>query len=115
MEIAVDSCYADSITRAFEAAEESTEPVLGGIEAAIAMAEGDPDAARAVLWRLQGDWPTLERMAEQVGGEPTQAALRVGAAIQLARAELASPEPQLRRLLPELLDWLGRRELSQVD
>jgi len=115
MVVAVDGCYTNAVTRAFEAADESTEPVLGGVEAAIAMAEADPEGARAVLWRLQGDWETLERMAEEVGGEPTQAALRVGAAIQLARAELASPAPQLRRLLPELMGWLGRRELSALE
>jgi hypothetical protein len=109
------SCYADSVSRAFEVADESVEPVRGGIEAAIKMAEVDPEGARAVLWRLQGDWETLERMDEQVGGESTLATLRVGAAIQLARAELSSPEPQLRRLLPELMEWLGRRELSAAD
>jgi hypothetical protein len=115
MAVAVDGCYTNSVTRAFEAADESVEPVLGGIEAAIAMAEADPAGARAVLWRLQGDWETLDRLDEQVGGEPTLATLRVGAAIQLARAELASPAPQLRRLLPEMMEWLGRRELSAAD
>lgn len=109
------SCYADSVSRAFEVADESVEPVQGGIEAAIAMAEMDPEGARAVLWRLQGDWETLDRMDEQVGGEPTLATLRVGAAIQFARAELSSPEPQLHCLLPKLLDLLGRRELSTTD
>ncbi len=109
------SCYVESISRAFEVADESAEPVLGGIEAAIEMAEMNPEGARAVLWRLQGDWEMLERMDEQVGGEPTLATLRVGAAIQLARAELSSPEPQLHRLLPELMEWLGRREVASAD
>jgi hypothetical protein len=79
------------------------------------MAEVDPEGARMALWRLQTDWETLAIMEERLGGEPTQAALRIGAAIQLARAELASPAPQLRRLLPEMLEWLGRRELSTAD
>jgi hypothetical protein len=109
------SCYVESISRAFEVADESAEPVLGGIEAAIEMAEMNPEGARAVLWRLQGDWEMLERMDEQVGGEPTLAALRVGAAIQFARAELSSPTPQLRRRLPELMEWLGRRQLSAAE
>ena len=109
------SCYADSVARAFKVAEESVEPVQGGIEAAIEMAESDPEGARAVLWRLQGDWEMLERMDEQVGGEPTLATLRVGAALQLARAELSSPAPQLRRRLPELMEWLGRRKPSPID
>ena len=115
MAVTVEGGYTDSVARVFEAAQESTEPLLGGIEAAIELAEVDPDGARAWLWRLQGDWKMLDHLAEGIGGEPTEAALRVGAAIQSARAELASPEPQLRRLLPELMGWLGRRELSQPD
>jgi len=112
---AVGSCYADSVSRAFEAADESLEPVQGGIEAAIAMAETDPEGARAVLWRLQGDWETLDRMDEQLGGEPTLASLRVGAAIQLARAELSAPEPELEYLLPRLLTLLGLWEPGPSD
>ena len=115
MAVTVGGGYTDSVARVLEAAQESTEPVMGGIEAAIEVAEVDPDGARALLWRLQGDWETLEQLAHGIGGEPTQAAMRVGAAIQLARAELASPEPQLRRLLPELMGWLGGRELSPAD
>jgi len=115
MAVGADGCYANSVSRAFEAADESVDPVQGGIEAAIAMAEGDPEGARMVLWRLQGDWETLERLDERVGGEPTLAALRVGAAIHLARAELASPTPQLRQRLPQLLQLLGRRQMSTAD
>jgi hypothetical protein len=107
MAVAVDGCYASAVTRAFEAADESDEPILGAVEAVIAMAEANPEGARAALWRLQGDWETLERLDERVGGERTRAALRIGAAIQLARAELASPMPQLRRRLPELMELLG--------
>ncbi len=113
--IVPDACYPDAVARAFEAADHSTEPVQAGIEAVIAMAELNPEGARAALWRLQTDWPTLKRLEEHVGGQPTQAALRVGAAIQLARAELSSPAPQLRQRLPELLEWLGRRELSAAE
>jgi hypothetical protein len=115
MAVAVDGCYTSSVARVLEAADRSDEPVQGGIEAAIAMAERDPESARAVLWRLQGDWEMLERLDERVGGEQTRAALQVGAAIQLARAELASPAPQLHRLLPELLELLGRGRLSSKD
>ena len=102
-----DPCYPDAVARALEAAEHSPEPVKAGVEAVIAMAERDPEGARAALWRLQTDWRTLKRLEEHVGGGPTQAALRIGAAIHLARAELASPTPQLRRRLPELMEWLG--------
>jgi hypothetical protein len=110
-----DACYPDAVARVFAAADHSDEPVRAGAEAMVAMAELNPEAARAALWRLQTDWATLNRIEERVGGEPTQAALRIGAAIQLARAELASPAPQLRRRLPELMEWLGRRELSAAE
>jgi hypothetical protein len=113
--IVPDVCYPDAVARAFEAADHSAEPVRAGVEAVIAMAELNPEGARAALWRLQTDWTTLKRLEERVGGEPTQAALRIGAAIHLARAELASPAPQLRQRLPELLEWLGRRELSTAE
>jgi hypothetical protein len=113
--IVPDGCYPDAVARTFEAAGHSSEPVRAGVEAMIAMAELDPQGARAALWRLQTDWTTLKRFEECVGGEPTRAALRIGAAIHLARAELASPAPQLRRRLPELLEWLGRRELSAAE
>ena len=102
-----DPCYPDAVARALEAAEHSPEPVQAGVEAVIEMAELDPAGARAALWRLQTDWRTLRRIEEHIGGEPTQAALRIGAAIHLARAELASPAPQLRRRLPELMEWLS--------
>ena len=44
--------------------------------------------AREALWRLQADWKTRKLLEPHIGGEPTQAALRLGAAIQIARAEL---------------------------
>jgi hypothetical protein len=110
----VESCYSVVVAQALEIADRSPDPVQNGIEAAIAMAELDPIAARAVLFRLLGDWNTLERLEEHVGGEPTKATLQVGAAIQSARAELASPAPELRRLLPELLEWLGSGESPEL-
>jgi hypothetical protein len=104
--VVVDGCYADAMTRAFEAAEESPEPFLAGIEAALEMAEQDPKGAHEVLWRLQADWNTLERLEAILGGEPKRAVLRLGAAIHVARAELSSPSPQPRRCLHEVLEWL---------
>jgi hypothetical protein len=97
----------DAVAQALEEAERSPEPVKAGVEAIVALAEVDPEGVRAALWRLQADWVTLELLEEYVGGEPTQAAMRIGAAIHLARAELASPAPQLRRRLPELMEWLS--------
>jgi hypothetical protein len=113
--IVSDSCYPDALARVFAAAAESPEPVQTCVEALVRMSEPDPKAARAALWRLQADWKTLRRLERGLGGDPTQAALRIGATIHLARAELASPAPQLRRRLPEMMEWLGRRELSTAD
>jgi hypothetical protein len=102
-----DPCYPDAVARALEAANHSSEPVRAGVEAVIEMAERDPEGARAALWRLQTDWRTLQRLEEHVGGDSTLATLRIGAAIHIARAELSSASPQLRRRLPELLEWLS--------
>jgi hypothetical protein len=107
--------YPNAVARATAAADSSSEPVQAAIEAAMAMAEVNLEGARAALWRLQRDWETLALMEERLDGEPVQAVLRIGAAIHLARAGLASPTPQLHRLLPEVMEWLGRRQLSAAD
>jgi hypothetical protein len=104
-----DSYYPYAVARTCEAADASSEPVRAGVEAIIAMAELDPQSAREALWRLQADWGAQERLEKLVGGRPIEAALRIGAAIHLARAELASPMPQLRSRLPELMELLEQR------
>jgi hypothetical protein len=108
LRIASDSCYPNAVAQAMAVADHSREPVQAGIEAVVAMSEADPRGARVALWRLLADWPTLTRLEEHLGESSAQAALRIGAAIQVARAELSSPAPQLRRRLPEMLEWLGR-------
>jgi hypothetical protein len=77
------------------------------VEAVVAIAEANPVMAREGLGRLQQDWRALQLLEPHVGGGSTQAALRLGAAIQLARAQLALPQPELRRRLLELMRWLG--------
>jgi hypothetical protein len=105
--VSADRCYTDSVERAIEIHDTSTAaPIREGIAAAVEMAETDPEGAVAVLWRLQGDWDMLEELQARLGGEPTQAALLVGGAIQMARSELGSPSPQLDHLLPDILAWL---------
>ena len=101
------ACPRGGAARVMEAANATADPLRAGQEAIVALSEEDAEAARQALWHLQADWPTLERLERQIGGDPVQAALRVGAAIQLARAELASPAPRLRDRLPELMDLLG--------
>jgi hypothetical protein len=115
MAAVVEGCYTSAVSRAFEAADSSSDPVRSGVEAAVAMAEINPVGARAVLWRLQGDARAWEMMEEILGGKRTQAAMRIGAALQIARAELMSPTPQLKGRLPELMEWLGQRELHLVE
>jgi hypothetical protein len=73
------------------------------------LADEDPRAARLALWELRGDRATLAQLEEWIGGSPDEATLALGAAIQLAGAELSSPAPDLRRCLPELRRWLERR------
>ena len=113
--IVSDRCYPDALAQVFDAAASSEDPVWTCVEALVSMAELNPKGARAALWRLQRDWKTLKRLERGLGGDPTRAALRIGATIHLARAELGSPDPQLRRRLPEMMDWLGRRELSPAE
>jgi hypothetical protein len=96
------------VKRALAAAEEAPpeDRVRAGLEAAIAMAEIDPAAARSALRRLKADHLSLSRIEAWLGGDPDRATFGLGAAIQLAGTELASPEPDLDSLTPELLHWL---------
>lgn len=105
-----DKRYTEARSRAYGAVAKAKEPILAGVEAAITIAETDPAAARDALWKLQGDWVTLEEVEGGIGGDPTRAIMRLGAAIHAARAELLSSRPQLRRMMPEFLELLdGRR------
>lgn len=97
------------VERAISAAEVepfSEDRIRAGLEAIAASAEADPEAARAALWELRRDHATLARLEACLGGSRERATLALGAAIQLAAAELASPTPNLRRRLPELARWL---------
>lgn len=106
--LVTDDRYANAYEEVYERAEQAPDSLRAGVEAIVAIAEMNPQDAREGLWRLQGDWRAWELLEPHVGGGPNQVALRLGAAIQVARSELASPEPQLWRRLPELLEWLGR-------
>lgn len=96
------------VKRAIAAAEEapSEDRVRTGLEAVVDFAETDPAAARAALRALRGDHTTLARLETCLGGSRERATLALGAAIQVALAELASPTPDLRGRLPELERWL---------
>jgi hypothetical protein len=97
-----------TVERALEAAADSPpeDRIRNAVEAVIDAAEIDPEGTREALWWLRGDRATLERLEACLGMEARQATLALGAAIQLAAAELAFPCPDLRNRLPELLRWL---------
>jgi hypothetical protein len=96
------------VKRAIAAAEEAPPEsrVRAGLETLIGVAEADPAAARSALRELRADHLRLGRVEAWLGGDPNRTAFGVGAAIQLADAELACPAPNLDRLVPQLLHWL---------
>jgi hypothetical protein len=108
-----DDRYANAFAEVYEAADQAPDQLQAGVEAIVAISEINPERAREGLWRLQTDWEAWKLLVPHIGGGPDQAALRLGAAIQIARAELASSSPQLRRRLPELMEWLGRGGLGE--
>ncbi len=97
-----------TVKRVIAAVEEAPpeDRVRVGLAAAIGMAETDPAAARLALHALRADHLCLSRIEAWLGGDPDRATFGLGAAIQLADAELASPTPNLERLVPDLLTWL---------
>lgn len=99
----------EEIVKQAEAAVEEASPgerVRAGLEAVVEVAETDPAAARSALLELRGDHEALARVEEWLGGDPRRAAFGLGAALQVAVGELASPKPDLRGRMAELLIWL---------
>jgi hypothetical protein len=80
--------------------------VRTGLEAVVDYAETDPATARAALSDLRGDHAALAQLEAHLPGDAERATLGLGAAIQVALTELASPTPDLRGRLPELEHWL---------
>ena len=83
-----------------------TERVRDAVETAIDIAESDPPGAREALWSLRGDCVSLQRLEAGLQMTPERATLAIGAAIQIASAELASVAPDLRGRTDEFLRWL---------
>lgn len=94
--------------RAIAAAREAPpgDRVRAGLESLIEIAEANPAAARLALHELRSDHLRLSQLEAWLGGDPDRTTFGLGAAIQLADGELASPAPNLVDLLPELLGWL---------
>ena len=82
------------------------ERVRDAVETAIDIAESDPREAREALWSLRGDPVSLQRLEAGLQMSPERATLAIGAAIQIASAELGSVAPDLRGRTDELLRWL---------
>jgi hypothetical protein len=97
-----------TVERALEATADAPPglQIRDAIEKVIDAAEVDPAGMREMLWSLRGDRITMERLEAHLGLGAKRATLALGAAIQLAYSELASPEPDLRSRAPELLSWL---------
>jgi hypothetical protein len=81
--------------------------IRDAVEEVIRVAEIDPTGTREALWSLRSDQITMERLEARLSLDTKRATFALGAAIQLADAELASPDPDLRSRAPELLSWLG--------
>jgi hypothetical protein len=96
------------VKRVIAAAKQASpgDRVRTGLEAVIDFAETDPTTARAALSALRGDHAGLARLEKCLQGSAERATLALGAAIQVALTELASPTPNLRGRLPELERWL---------
>ena len=107
----VEGCLEEGFVKRVIAAAEEAPPdarVRTGLEAAIAIAETDPAAARIALRELRADHETQQRLESFLGSNEEEATLALGAAIQVALSELDSPAPDLRSRLPELTRWLER-------
>ena len=96
------------VERATAAAEEAPpgSRVRAGLEVLIDTAETDPTAARSALLEFRTDHLRLRQVEAWLGGDPDRATFGLGAAIQLALAELTQDEPDLHRLVPDMLPWL---------
>jgi len=96
------------VKRAIAVAEKASPRtrIRAGLGALIDMAEADLATARSVLHELRTDHLRLACVEAWLGGDPDRATFALGAAIQLAGAELASPDPDLAAIEPDLLRWL---------
>jgi hypothetical protein len=96
------------VDRVVEAAADAAagEEIQDAVAKVVEIAEMDPEGTREALWALRGDPSALEGLEDGLGLSPERATMALGGAIQLASTELASPDPDLRSRVPELLRWL---------
>ena len=105
VEARLDDVFVERAIAAIEGAPPEQQ-VRAGLVALIEVAEIDPAAARSALHEFRTDHLRQSQLEAWLGGDPDRATFAVGAVIQLADTELASPDPDLEELLPELLRWL---------
>lgn len=104
----VEGQLAEEIIKRVTAAVEEAPPgdqIRAGLEAAVAIAETDPAAARSALRELRSDHERLARLEAWLGGG-ARVTFALGAAIQIADTELGAASPDLESLTPDLLHWL---------
>jgi hypothetical protein len=96
------------VERAIEAAGDAQpeDRIREAVEAVIDVAELDPEGTSEALWALRANREAVERLEASLDMSPERSTLALGAAVQLARSELAGAEPDLRSRMPELLKWL---------
>jgi len=96
------------VERAIEAADYAADEnqLRDAVETVVDASEIDPAGTSAALWSLQSNRSAAERLEACLGLNPARSTLALGGAIQLARAELTRPDPDLRSRIPELVRWL---------
>ncbi len=96
------------VERVLEAARSAPpeDMLREAVEAIADAAELDPEGVSEALWSLRANREAVERLEAGLRMSPARATLALGAAVQLARSELATAQPDLRGRLPELLHWL---------
>jgi hypothetical protein len=82
------------------------ERIRSALEAAIELAEIDPEGTREALLALRGRPVALKRLESCLEMSPERATLALGASMQLFWAELSLPSPDLRGRAAEILRWL---------
>ena len=104
----LDEVFVEQVIAAVEGVSPEVR-VRTGLVALIEMAETDLAAARSALRELRTDHLRRGRLEAWLGGDPDRTTFGLGAAIQLTETELTSADPDLDRLIPELLRWLEGR------
>src|SRR5258705_4415016 len=96
------------VERVLEAAADAAPEnrIRDAVDTVVDFAEFDPSGTSSALWSWQADRNLCSPLEACLDLNSTRATLALGGAIQLARAELATEEPDLRGRMPELLRWL---------